>query len=136
MAATEPPPRLSAIGHEPGWRLDLAEGRLSLLLGDWRVVAVGAQRLDPGAGVTIGFAADGRLTGQGPCAALAGGWALSGEGLSMRPAAAALPACPEPLLQIEARWRALLAASYRFEIGADGELALVAADSRVVARRP
>ena len=35
-----------------------------------------------------------------------------------------------------ARWLALLATTYRFGIGADGTLALIAPGARAVARRP
>jgi len=210
-AAPAPPQRLRAVGHEPGWRLDLEAGRLrlladfgerrvevaapaavpaaqgwryaartaggeltvtvtarvchdiatgmphpltvvvvdhgrrldgcggepaSLLHGDWRVVSIGGQPPDPAAAVTIGFGADGRLHGQGPCSALAGGWVLHGEGLALAPAVQTPPTCPEPQARLEQRWLTLLAATYRFAIGADGALALVAPDAQVLARRP
>jgi len=208
--ADTPPQRLTAIGHEPGWRLDLDAGRLSLLtdlgerrveapapaperrpegwhyaartatgtlavtlsprvchniatgmphpltvtvlddgrrldgcggeprtllVGDWRVVEVGGQPVDAALALTMGFDADGRLSGQGPCGALGGSWVLGGEGLTLTPTVETA-ACPEPLHQLEARWLALLRGTYRFHIGDDGALGLVAADARVVARRP
>lgn len=211
VALETAPQRLRAIGHEPGWRLDLEDGRLrllaefgerraeaaapaptpvaggwhyaartatgalavtvtaqvchdiatgmphpltvavvdegrrldgcggepaTLLRGDWQLVAVGGQAVEPAVVVTIGFGADGRLSGQGPCSALAGGWVLGGEGLTLTPTVAAPRACPAPQAQLEARWLALLATTYRFGIGADGTLALIAPGARAVARRP
>lgn len=85
---------------------------------------------------TLGFGADGRLSGRASCNRFTATWTLSGEGLTIGRAAATRMACAPDLMQQEDRLLDILDKTQRFEIAADGALLLFAGDGRrITARR-
>lgn len=122
----------------PGRRFDGCGGRpRDLLTGaEWVVERLGEAALDRlGHEITLQFDPDGRLGGRSACNRFTAGYRLSGEGLSIERPAATKMACPDAVMALERRFFDLLAGTRRFEIGAGGELVLVAGDERLVARR-
>ncbi|MFO1091509.1 MAG: META domain-containing protein [Hyphomicrobiales bacterium] len=108
----------------------------SLLTGaEWAVTSIGDKAADPGQKVTIGFGGDGQMAGKGPCNRYMGPWAISGEGLSIGPAAATMMACPGTAMDDERAFFDILNAVNRFEIAADGALVLHAADGKTIRAR-
>lgn len=98
----------------------------SLLAGSWAATEIGGKALRGGAEVTLVFDGD-RLTGRA-CNRFSGSYALTGEGLSFGPAAATRMACPAPQMEAETATFDALAAATGFDIDAEGQLVLVAAD--------
>jgi len=85
---------------------------------------------------TLGFGSDGRLAGRASCNRFTSSYTLSGEGLSIGQTATTRMACEPPLMQQEGRFLDILQKVQRFEIAADGALALIAGDGRrITARR-
>jgi heat shock protein HslJ/membrane-bound inhibitor of C-type lysozyme len=85
--------------------------------------------------VTLNFAEDGRVSGNGSCNTYNGGYVLTGEGLTLSRAATTMMACPPALMSQESRFFELLEKVQRFEIGADGALILHTEDLRTIAAR-
>ena len=85
--------------------------------------------------VTLNFAADGRVFGNGSCNTYNGGYVLTGEGLTLSRAAATMMACPPALMSQESRFFELLEKVQRFEISADGALILHTDDLRTITAR-
>jgi heat shock protein HslJ len=111
-------------------------GAADLLAGaEWTVTDLDGQPLPAEAGVTIGFAADGGISGRSGCNRYAGRAELSDGGLRIGPLALTRMACPEPAMQIEAAMMAALAAVERFEIAADGTLVLHGAAAELLRAR-
>lgn len=140
-SATGMPHPYSVEVEFEGGRLDGCGGRpRDLLLGtDWRVIRLDGEAVpETGADdeeivITIAFDAEGRVSGRAACNRFTAGYELGGEGLSISPAASTRMACREPRMQLESRFLDLLGDVRRFDIGADGELALIATDGRIKA---
>ncbi|RFF33033.1 META domain-containing protein [Wenzhouxiangella sediminis] len=122
--------RLGGCGGKP---LDL------LTASTWRVVQLAEDpvpdAIEDGEEVEISlqFDDDGRVAGRAACNRYTAGYELSGEGLSVGPAAATKMACREPLMSLEKRFLDLLAGVQRFDIGDRGELILVGPQGRITA---
>ncbi len=96
-----------------------------LLAGDWVVTTLDGAALPKGADVTLSFDAD-RVAGLAACNRYAGGYTLTGEGLSFGPMAGTRMACPEPLMATETAVYAAFARVTQFDIAPDGSLLLKA----------
>lgn len=109
----------------------------SLLRGaEWRVEDIGGTGIVEGSRVTLRFGDDGRVAGTASCNRYSGAYELTAEGLTLGRMVTTKMACAPALMQQEQRFLGLLAQVRRFEIAADGALALVAGDGRrIVARR-
>ncbi|MBC2834359.1 META domain-containing protein [Paragemmobacter straminiformis] len=126
-AMTGMPYPLTGVVTQEGKTLNGCGGDpASLLAGAWRASEIGAKPLRGGAEVTLVFAKD-RFSGQA-CNRFGGPFSLTGEGLRLGPATATRMACPAPQMEAETATFAALAAATGFDIDADGQLVLVAAD--------
>lgn len=103
----------------------------TLLAGDWAGTAVNGTALAEGITVSLSFA-DGQVSGQSGCNRFTGGYALTGEGLTLTPIAATRMACPAPQMETETALFDALRRTARFDIGADGSLLLFAGDATPV----
>lgn len=104
--------------------------------GEWVVEDIASAGIIDRSRVTVGFGADGRVSGQASCNRYTGEYELTGEGLRIARAAVTKRACAAALMRQEQRFLAVLAAVQRFGFTADGALVLIASDGRrVVARR-
>lgn len=103
---------------------------------EWRVEDIGGAGIVDRSRVTLRFNDDGRVAGTASCNRYSGAYELTGEGLTLGRMLTTKMACAPALMQQEQRFLGLLAQVRRFEIAADGALALIAADGRrIVARR-
>jgi len=109
----------------------------SLLAGDaWRVVRLEEDATSGERVPTLTFGADGALTGSGGCNRFRAEYELTGEGISIGPAAATRMACTEAALNAqETRFFALLEQVTRFDVTADRNLELYANDRVVIVAR-
>jgi len=96
----------------------------SLLHGEWTVVEIDGQPIVAGSNVTLNFDSDGRLNGSASCNRYFSTFSLTGEGLTISNAGLSNMMCDQPLMDQEARFLELIAATTRFEIGEDGALVL------------
>jgi heat shock protein HslJ len=115
--------RLEGCGGSPSWLL---------AAGAWRVVSVGVDRLPRTAVITIDFRSDGLLTGAAGCNRYRTDWALAGNSLQIRAAAATRRACQADLMHHEQRFLAQLTAITGFDIDAAGALRLNGADGNLI----
>ncbi len=108
-----------------------------LLLGEpWQVETIAGAAPVEDASATLQFAADGRLSGSGPCNRYTGPYTLTGEGLGIGDLASTLMACTPAKLDQEDTFHGLLREVYRFDINASGALVLHAPEGRtLIARR-
>ena len=113
--------RLTGCGGEPSDLLDGAE---------WTVRSLAGKPLPEEVSVTVDFLDDDRVAGSSGCNRFMGGYQLTGEGLSFGQIAGTRMACPEPQMQIEQRFLALLQDVNRFEITPDGALLLITTDNK------
>lgn len=121
-----PEQTLAGCGGEPR---ALLEG------GPWTVEALAGEPVPDNVQVTLEFLDGGRIAGSSGCNRYTGGYTLTGEGLEIGRLAGTLMACPEPQMETEQRFTAVLAEVVRFERDGD-TLALVTGDDRrIVARR-
>lgn len=98
---------------------------LSLLTGaEWVIEDVGGKGIIDSAHLTIGFREGGSLGGSGGCNRYNAGFTLSGEGLSIGPAAATMMACAEAVMALEQALFQALAGVTGFDIDATGALVL------------
>ena len=98
---------------------------LSLLTGaEWVIEDVGGKGIVDNAQLTIAFREGGSLGGTGGCNRYNAGFTLSGEGLSIGPAAATMMACAEAVMALEQVLFQALAGVTGFDIDATGALVL------------
>ncbi len=98
---------------------------LSLLTGaEWVIEDVGGKGIVDNAHLTIAFREGGSLGGSGGCNRYNAGFTLSGEGLSIGPAAATMMACAEALMALEQALFQALAGVTGFDVDATGALVL------------
>ena len=108
----------------------------TLLIGaGWVLQEIDKKSPVEGARATLAFGADGRLAGTASCNNYTATYSLSGEGLTIGPAATTRKACAAPLMAQEQAFLAVLAAINRFEITPDGALILHAGDGRTLRAR-
>jgi heat shock protein HslJ len=89
----------------------------------WRLVRIGRKATAGEREVTASFSEDGRLTGSGGCNRYMGGYAVSGESLTIEPLASTRMFCEPEVSDQEARFLATLQASTSWRIS-DGRLRL------------
>jgi heat shock protein HslJ len=107
-----------------------------LIAGHWAVEALDGTALPETAEVDITFdPASGRIFGTSGCNRYAGGFTLTGEGLTFGAAAGTMMACPEDQMAVEQAFLSGLTTISRFDIAADGALELFAADRVVIRAR-
>ncbi|WP_187272297.1 META domain-containing protein [Zeimonas arvi] len=102
---------------------------------EWRVEDIGGAGIVDGSRVTLRFGDDGRVAGAASCNRYSGAYELTGEGLTLGRMLTTKMACAPALMQQEQRFLGLMAQVRRFEIAADGALALVASDGRRIVAR-
>jgi len=107
----------------------------TLLHGAWMVEEIDSTGIIGGSRVTLNFSAEGRIFGKASCNSYTGAYVLSGEGLSIGPAAATMMACEPRLMQQEQAFLARLETIRRFELAADGTLLLISEDQRSIRAR-
>ena len=109
-----------------------------LLQGEpWEVVELDGQRVAEPARMTVGFGADGRLSGLAACNRYFGQYTLSGEGLRLAPLGATKMACEPGAMEDERRFIAAAGQVDRFAIEPDGSLRLLGSGRVLLrARRP
>jgi heat shock protein HslJ len=118
------------------WRDGVLEGcggeSIDLLAGvEWVVEDLDSAGIVERSQVTLEFdAASRRLAGQGGCNRYTAAFDLSGEGLSIGPAAATKMACAAAVMEQEQRVFALLARISRFDIDPTGALLLFSNDQQ------
>jgi heat shock protein HslJ len=120
---------LSGCGGDPRALLSAVE--------TWIVESLAGEAVLPETEVTLSFDAEDRLSGSAGCNRFTALYTITGEGLSIGPAAATRMACPEPIMAQEMRVFELLEAVVSFDIREDGGLSLVTRDGdRIEARAP
>jgi heat shock protein HslJ len=133
---TTPEGELAGCGGDPATLLTGGEWVIEEIAGAGMVADLTAG-LPDAAPLTMVFRDGGSLGGRGGCNTYSAGFTLTGEGLSIGPAAATMMACEEPLMQLEQALFMALPAVTRFDIDASGALVLYGAEEMplVVARR-
>lgn len=97
-----------------------------LLVGpDWQIETIGDAPAVDGSGAVMRFEASGRVSGHSGCNSFTGPFTLTGEALTMGPAAATMMACPDPLAAQERRLFEALVEVGRFDVSGDGALRLI-----------
>lgn len=81
------------------------------LEGDWLAVDIGGSGVADGVRSTIRFAANGRVAGRGGCNRFVGSYASSGGTLRLGGLGVTRMACPQPMMEQEARFLAALRAT-------------------------
>lgn len=120
-------PTLKGCGGQPG---DLLMG------GEWTVTHLAGKRLAGEARPTMEFLADGGLAGDGSCNRFRASYTLTGEGLTLGPAAATMMACEPAVMAQEQAFLRGLEGVRSFDIRRDGALVLKGEGGEtVVARR-
>lgn len=114
--------RLEGCGGEPA----------ALLHGDWTVVEIGGSPIVEGSDVTLTFTEGGEINGGASCNRYFGGFALTGESLTITNQGATMMMCEQTLMDQEGLYLSILEAVTGFEIGPDGSLILRAVDGRSV----
>jgi len=104
---------------------------------DWHVEDIAGAGLIDGARVTLAFDLRGRVFGSSGCNTWFSGYALTGEGLDIGPAASTRMACAPALMEQETQFLAALEGIAGFDIDATGALRLLSGDGTtlITARR-
>ena len=105
---------------------------ITALEGGWRVIRLGGDLLPPGITATIEFDRDGQVSGRSACNRFAGGYMLSGEGLSFGQIAGTRMACPPAEMETEQRFLGLLQKITRVTPGENAQLKLMAGDGQAI----
>jgi heat shock protein HslJ len=105
------------------------------LRGSWTVTAINGKAPIATAEPTLDFADEGRLSGKGSCNRFVTGVTITGESLTITQAATTMMACPQPIMDQEALFLAVLSGVVRCAIAADGTLTLHAGDGRTLTAR-
>ena len=131
-----PFPYTATLGRAANSLNGCAGDPAALLAGDWTVTSLAAAPIPAGTDVTLSFR-DGRVAGMSGCNRLSGGYALTGEGLTLSQIASTRMACPAPQMETEQAVLAALASITRFDIADDGALLLQSQDgtTALTARR-
>ncbi|KZY47187.1 hypothetical protein A3731_08410 [Roseovarius sp. HI0049] len=110
----------------------------SLLTGaEWQIEDVGEMGIIDGSNITIGFDADGRVSGRTGCNRFSGIYMLDGEGLGFGQMGVTMMGCPEAMMTQEQRLLDALQHVVRFDIDETGALLLIgpAGETLLLARR-
>lgn len=128
VTLTTPEGELRGCGGDP---VSLLDG------GEWVIEDVAGGEVIDDAQLTIAFREGGAVGGMGGCNRYAANFTLSGEGLTIGPAAATMMACEEALMRLEQALFQALPSVTRFDIDETGALLLYGPEAApvVVARR-
>jgi heat shock protein HslJ len=110
----------------------------SLLTGEeWVIEDIGEKGIIDNARPTMTFRTDGSLGGSGGCNRYNARYDLTGEGLTIGPAAATMMACPRAVMTLEQAMFRAMAGVVRFDIDMTGALLLLGAEGErlITARR-
>ncbi len=114
----------------------MANDPAPLLGREWVIEDIGGRGVIDGSPASLQFLPDGRLAGNATCNRLIASYAEAGGGLTISPAGATMMACPEALMEQEARLLALLPQVTGYGIDGTGALILrTAGDDTITARR-
>ena len=102
------------------------------LAGDWRVLAIGEQRVLETAEVTLSFDAEGKIAGSGGCNRFFGTAELGEETLKFGPLGATRMACGDPLDAQEHKLLMALERVRRWSYGNDAAVRLEAVDGTLL----
>ena len=94
------------------------------LTGRWTVTEVAGATILPGAPVTLEFGAEGGLAGKAGCNSFSTSLTVNGAELLLGPARATKMACGSEVMALEAAFMRALERITRYQIAADGTLAL------------
>lgn len=121
---------VAALGGQPF--VGCGGDPLGLLVGEWRIELIGGKPVISGSETTLAFDVDGSMHGNAACNRFFGGYALTGESLTLSPAGATRMACENELMDQEDRFLSALEQVVRFGRTATGQLQLFGADGSVV----
>jgi heat shock protein HslJ len=108
----------------------------SLLHGEWLVEKIDGKPVVKESRASFNFGVDNQLSGNSSCNRYFGAYALSAEGLSVSELGSTQMMCDQPVMDQEVRFRGMLRAINRFEIGPNGALILRAKNGHsIVASR-
>ena len=107
----------------------------SLLRGDWAVEQIAGKPIVSESHPSLTFGVDGQMSGDASCNRFFGGYALTGEGLTITPGGSSMMMCEQPKMDQEQLLLALLGKIGSFAIEADGSLLLRAGDGRSITAR-
>jgi heat shock protein HslJ len=107
----------------------------SLLRGAWVVDRLGGKALLSTSRITLGFEANGRLTGSATCNRYVTTYLLTGEGLTVTMPISTMRGCAQALMSQEQAFLEALRGVQRFELAADGALVLHASDGATITAR-
>jgi heat shock protein HslJ len=137
MSGMPHPDTVAILRRQPVLRGCGGEPRDLLGAGEWRVTQIGGQRVLGKTRPTLQFLADGGLAGNGSCNRFRTSYTLTGEGLTLGPAATTMMACEPPVMAQEQALLRRLEGVGSFDIRPDGALVLKGRDGEtLVARRP
>lgn len=108
------------------------------LLGEheWAITEIGGKRVVARSKPSIQFLGENSASGNGSCNRFRAGYALNGEGLTIKQPASTMMTCEPELMRQEQALLKQLEATTAFDIRRDGALVLTAADgSTLVAKR-
>jgi heat shock protein HslJ len=124
-----PYPETVTLTTPEGERSGCGGDPVSLLAGgEWVIEDIGGGGVIDNARLTMEFREGGNVGGMGGCNRYSAGFTLSGEGMSIGPAAATMMACEEALMRLEQALFKALPAVTRFDIDETGALLLYGAD--------
>ena len=92
--------------------------------GGWHIVAMDGQAVADGQQGSLEFDREGRVSGRAFCNRFSAAYQLTGEGLTIGPAAATKMACEPPAMDLERRLLDLLSQVTRFSIDDERQLVL------------
>ncbi|MDP3407371.1 META domain-containing protein [Bosea sp. (in: a-proteobacteria)] len=137
MSGMPHPDTVAILQRQPVLRGCGGEPRDLLTVGAWRITHVAGRRVLGKTRPTLEFLADGGLAGDGSCNRFRTSYTLTGEGLTLGPAAATMMACDPAVMAQEQVLLRRLEGVRSFDIRRDGALVLNGKDgAALVARRP
>lgn len=112
--------KLEGCAGEPG----------DLLNGDWLVDEIQGKATVEGSKPTLAFEPDGRIHGNGSCNRFFGGFALTGEALTISETGASMMMCDQALMDQERNLLKALGSVHRFEASQTGRVQLLDKDGQ------
>jgi heat shock protein HslJ len=102
----------------------------NLLHGDWLVDEIREKTTVEGSKPSLAFEPDGRIHGNGSCNRFFGGFALTGEALTISETGASMMMCDQPLMDQERNLLKALGSVHRFEAPQEGRVQLLDKDGQ------
>lgn len=110
----------------------LGGGGVSITGINWRPVRIAAEPISDDSRMSVKFAVDGSINGNGGCNGFFGSLEKTDSGISVGPLSATRRACPEPIMAREMALLEALERTIRFQVN-DSGLQLLGEDNRVLA---